>query len=59
MVSLIVIYVGIKIRSLTKNGSFKNTLSCLEYLSQVVLVLNMSRDEKLLIKSHINVFSTK
>lgn len=35
------------------------TIMCLEYLSQVVLVLNMSRDEKLLIKSHINVISTK
>lgn len=35
------------------------TIMCREYLSQVVLVLNMSRDEKLLIKSHINVISTK
>lgn len=43
MMSLIVIYVRIKIRSLTKNGSFKNTLSsghkCVVYLIKKKLLI--------------------
>lgn len=47
MVSLIVIYVGIKIRSLTKNGSFKNTLSsghkCVVYMIKKFFKGNIER----------------